>query len=79
MLRELDRGRMVLASVNKEIRKPCSEPQGRGGHLVLAVGRDSDGIHFRNPSGHTPSARCGVLPPQVFEWFFAEKGVSVRL
>lgn len=52
---------------------------GRGGHLVLVIGYDGQGLHFRNPSGHTPAARSAVLPEVDFERFFAGRGVSLRL
>ncbi|MDF3139920.1 MULTISPECIES: peptidase [unclassified Streptomyces] len=76
---ELDRGGMVLASVHKEIRRPSLPSPGRGGHLVLAIGRDSRGVHFRNPSGHTEEARYGLLPAEVFETFFGRRGVTLRV
>lgn len=79
MSRELELGRMLLASVHKEIRRPHLPPPGRGGHLVLVIGRDSEGIHFRNPSGHTREARYGVLPETVFGSFFGGRGVALQV
>ncbi|MFD9403928.1 peptidase [Streptomyces sp. NPDC060011] len=77
MSEELNLGRMVLASVHKEIRRPQRSSPGRGGHLVLVIGRDSRGIHFRNPSGHTHEARYGTLPESVFTSFFGGRGVAL--
>ncbi|MEU2312115.1 C39 family peptidase [Streptomyces albidoflavus] len=75
----LDEGRMVMASVSKEIRRPEADPPNRGGHLVLAVGYHAGRIHFRNPSGHTPEARRAVLPVERFGAFFAGRGVALDL
>lgn len=74
----LDGGRMVMASVSKEIRRPEREPERRGGHLVLAIGHSEGQIHFRNPSGHTPQARTAVLPTERFGVFFGGRGVSLQ-
>ena len=75
---ELDRGCLVMASVHPEIRRPDRPAPGRGGHLVLVTGHDSRGLHFRNPSGHTPAARSAVLPAEVFASFYAGRGVALR-
>lgn len=76
---ELDRGCLVMASVHPEIRRPDRTAPGRGGHLVLVIGHDSSGLHFRNPSGHTPAARSAVLPAGVFGAFAAGRGIALRL
>ncbi|WP_211769512.1 C39 family peptidase [Kutzneria sp. CA-103260] len=76
---ELNQGRLVMASVHKEIRRPDREAPGRGGHLVLVTGHDRELIHFRNPSGHSDAARYGVLAAQTFATFFAGRGVSMSL
>jgi hypothetical protein len=73
----LDAGRMVMASVSKEIRRPETDPERRGGHLVLAIGRHKDKIAFRNPSGHTPQAREAILPTRRFGDFFGGRGLSL--
>ncbi|MGP4051677.1 C39 family peptidase [Streptomyces sp. 2A115] len=75
----LDSGRMVMASVSKEIRRPETDPERRGGHLVLAIGRHKDDITFRNPSGHTPNAREATLPTGLFGDFFGGRGLSLEL
>jgi hypothetical protein len=59
--RELDQGRLVMASVHKEIRRPEHDPPAIGGHLVLVTGHANEQVTFRNPSGHTrkqASLRC---------------------
>lgn len=76
---ELGLGRMVIASVHKEIRRPEFPSPGRRGHLVLVIGRDTRGLHFRNPSGHTHEARYGVLSEEVFGSYFAGRGVALQV
>ncbi|MCX4869639.1 hypothetical protein OIC43_43165 [Streptomyces sp. NBC_00825] len=73
----LDVGRMVMASVHKEIRRPENPAHGKGGHLVLVTGRQGDTVHFRNPSGHTKQARTASLPAAEFAEFFGGRGVSL--
>ncbi|UIX34290.1 peptidase [Streptomyces sp. GQFP] len=73
----LDDGHMVMASVSKEIRRPEHDPERRGGHLVLAIGRTQGQIVFRNPSGHTPQALAPVMPMDRFGDFFAGRGISL--
>ncbi len=79
LLDELARGRMVIVSVHREIRRPERPAPGRGGHLVLAIGYDGKRIHLRNPSGHTPESRRAALTPESFEPFFASRGISIDL
>ncbi|WP_434600125.1 C39 family peptidase [Streptomyces sp. A5-4] len=73
----LDAGRLVMASVHKEIRRPENPASGKGGHLVLVTGRQGDTVHFRNPSGHTEQARNASLPAAEFAEFFGGRGVSL--
>lgn len=74
-------GRMLLASVHREIRRPERPAPGRGGHLVLVTGYDplADTISFANPSGHTSTARSATLPTSVFAEFYAGRAVTVTL
>lgn len=74
-------GRMLLASVHREIRRPERPAPGQGGHLVLVTGHDplEDTISFANPSGHTPAARSATLPTEVFARFYAGRAVTVTL
>ncbi|WP_460121134.1 C39 family peptidase, partial [Streptomyces phaeofaciens] len=73
----LDAGHMVMASVFKEIRRPEHEPERRGGHLVLAIGRRGGQIIFRNPSGHTDAARKPATSLDRFGAFFGARGISL--
>jgi hypothetical protein len=77
LLALLDAGRLVMASVHKEIRRPEQPAPGKGGHLVLVTGRHGDTVHFRNPSGHTSTARTARLPTTTFADFFAGRGLSL--
>ena len=79
MRAELDRGRMVVASVHKEIRRPPLPPPGKGGHLVLVIGHQNGRFHIRNPSGHTPEAVSTVLSEAQVSQFSAERGIVVGL
>ncbi|WP_283134195.1 C39 family peptidase [Rhizohabitans arisaemae] len=75
----LGAGRLVMASVHREIRRPERAAPGRGGHLVLITGCDGETISFRNPSGHSASSRAAVLPQATFAAFFAGRGISLAL
>ncbi|WP_019545294.1 hypothetical protein [Streptomyces sulphureus] len=77
LLALLDAGRMVMASVHKEIRRPGNPAPGKGGHLVLVTDRQGDTVHFRNPSGHTAQARTASLHAAEFTEFFGGRGVSL--
>lgn len=77
LLTLLDSGRLVMASVHKEIRRPQNPAPGKGGHLVLVTGRHEGTVHFRNPSGHTQQARTARMPTAAFAEFFSERGVSL--
>jgi hypothetical protein len=63
MIRELGQGRLLMASVHKEIRRPDREPPGTGGHLVLVTGHHDNQVTFHNPSGHAPQA--GIATAKV--------------
>ncbi|MEU7052878.1 peptidase [Streptomyces eurythermus] len=77
LLTLLDRGRLVMASVHKEIRRPENPAPGKYGHLVLVTGRQGDTVHFRNPSGHTAPACNASLPVAQFAELFGGRGVSL--
>ncbi|MGZ2358547.1 peptidase [Streptomyces sp. 372A] len=70
-------GRMVMASVSKEIRTPDVTPRRKGGHLVLVRGISDERVYFNNPSGHTALTRKAALPLDIFEQYFGNRGVSL--
>jgi hypothetical protein len=76
---ELDAGRLVIASVHPEIRRPGTEPPGTGGHLVLATGHAGGVVTFHNPSGHVPEAVAAALPLPAFDRFAARRGIALHL
>ena len=76
---EVDQGRLVIASVHWEIRRPQSDPPGTGGHLVLVTGHVDGQLTFHNPSGHTPEAIVATLPVPVFDRFAARRGIALHL
>ena len=76
---ELGQGRLVIASVHAEIRRPANDPPRTGGHLVLVTGCTDDLVTFHNPSGHTPEAVVATLPVPVFDRFAAHRGIALHL
>jgi len=79
LMAELDAGRLVIASVHAEIRRPQNDPPKTGGHLVLVTGHADDLVTFHNPSGHTPEAGVATLPMPVFDRFAAHRGIALHL
>ena len=78
LITELDAGRLVIASVHPEIRRPHNDPPGTGGHLVLVTGYGNGHVTFHNPSGHLPEAVVATLPMPVFDRFAAHRGIALR-
>jgi hypothetical protein len=76
---ELDGGRLIIASVHPEIRRPHIEPPGTGGHLVLVTDHADGLVTFHNPSGHLPEAVVATLPMRVFDSFAARRGIALQL
>ena len=68
---------LIIASVHPAIRRPEQKPPGRGGHLVLLFGTDSQGcLRFHNPSGDSAATQRDVrLTPRQFGGFFAGRGI----
>ena len=79
LMAELDAGRLVIASVHPEIRRPRNDPPGTGGHLVLITGHTNGLVTFHNPSGHVPEAAVATLPMPVFDRFAAHRGIALHL
>ncbi|MDQ2813107.1 MAG: C39 family peptidase [Actinomycetota bacterium] len=79
LISELDAGRLVIASVHPEIRRPREDPPGTGGHLVLVTGHANALVTFHNPSGHIPEAVVATLPMPVFDRFAAHRGIALSL
>jgi hypothetical protein len=79
LMAELDAGRLVIASVHPEIRRPQNDPPGTGGHLVLVTGHADGAVTFHNPSGHTPQTVVAILSMPVFDRFAAHRGISLHL
>jgi hypothetical protein len=79
LMTELGQGRLVIASVHAEIRRPWNEPPASGGHLVLVTGQAGGLVTFHNPSGHVPEAVVATLPVPVFDRFAAHRGIALHL
>lgn len=79
LMAELDGGRLIIASVHPEIRRPQNDPPGTGGHLVLVTGHANDLVTFHNPSGHTPEAVAATLSMSIFDRFAAHRGIALHL
>jgi hypothetical protein len=81
---ELDAGRLVIASVHPDIRRPHTgppktDPPRTGGHLVLVIGHSNGLVTFHNPSGHIPEAVVATLPMPVFDRFAAHRGIALHI
>lgn len=74
----LDAQTLAIASVSPEIRRPDQPNARRGGHLVLLHGRDAHGVWFHNPSGVPPQQSDVYLRYEVFERFYAQRGMTLR-
>ncbi|NUS14047.1 MAG: hypothetical protein HOY69_22020 [Streptomyces sp.] len=73
---EIARGRLVVISVNKDIRTPEADPASKGGHLVLVVAADAEGVKLNNPSGFPGrSQHQAPVPWTTLERFYAGRGV----
>lgn len=73
---EVNAGRLVMISVNKDIRTPEVEPLGKGGHLVLVVAADADGVELHNPSGLPGSTqRNAGVSWTTLDRFYAGRGI----
>ena len=78
----LSRGKLVIVSVNPNIRGYNTAPQEQiGGHLVLLTGYDryDDTITFHNPSGFVSknNQQHHTLPREQFDSYFAGRGIAL--
>ncbi|MBZ5763164.1 C39 family peptidase [Rhizobium sp. VS19-DR104.2] len=76
----LSRWQFFIASVHHSIRWPDQGPPLKGGHLVLITSASPQAVRFHNPSGHDRASQTDVvLPLDVFDQFFAGRGIAVSL
>lgn len=76
----LSRWQFFIASVHHTIRWPDQVPPSKGGHLVLITSASRQAVCFHNPSGHDRASQAdAVLPLDVFDRFFAGRGITVSL
>lgn len=69
----------VIASVHPDIRWADRTPASTGGHLVLVLAADAEGVTFHNPSGHDAASQADVrLPLATFDRFFAGRGIRIE-
>lgn len=74
----LSRWPFFMASVHHSIRWPDQVPPSKGGHLVLVTSASPQEVRFHNPSGHDRASQADVvLPLDVFDRFFAGRGIVV--
>lgn len=74
--REVAGGHLVVVSVHKSIRTLDPAPPGKGGHLVLVVGADEEGVRLHNPSGLPGrSQKFAPVTWAALERFYAGRGV----
>jgi hypothetical protein len=78
LAQRLDAETLAIASVGPDIRQPDTPDPRRGGHLVLLHGRDAQGLWFHNPSGVPPQQSDIYLRHEVFERFYARRGMALR-
>lgn len=76
----LSRWQFFIASVHHSIRWPDQKPPSKGGHLVLITSASPQDVCFHNPSGHDRASQAdAILPLDVFDQFFAGRGIAVSL
>lgn len=73
----LSQAEYFLASVHPWIRWPQRQPPKKGGHLVLVTRTTPDSVIFHNPSGEPGTQADVELPLDVFDEFFAGRGVAI--
>lgn len=73
----LGKDQFALWSVSSEIRAPHRMNTRRGGHMVLVIAADREGVRFHNPSGIPPHQQNVYLRYDTFERFSANRGLIV--
>lgn len=74
----LARADMLIASVHCGIVTPERDPPHKGGHLVLVLTADREGVVFHDPSGRDRATREHVrLALADFDRFFAGRGIAI--
>lgn len=80
ILKELEAGNFIIASVSAKIKNPKTNPRKCGGHLVLMLGYDipKRKLFLHNPSGSAPSSQeYAQISFRDFKKFFAHRGISI--
>jgi|SRR3989344_1765183 len=80
IIKELERGNFIIASVSYEIRNPNNKISFKGGHLVLIVGYDFETKIFfiHNPSGIDNKTQAfGKISFKDFDKSFACRGIVI--
>ncbi|MFI0718130.1 C39 family peptidase [Streptomyces sp. NPDC021224] len=73
---EIAASRLVMISVHPGVRTPEAEPPSKGGHLVLVVNADAEGVELNNPSGLPGlSQQHARVSWATLERFYAGRGV----
>nr|WP_242612009.1 hypothetical protein [Achromobacter xylosoxidans] len=73
----MSRAAYFMASVHPWIRWPDREPPARGGHLVLVTRATPEHVTFHNPSGEPGAQADACVPLEVFDRFFAGRGIAI--
>jgi hypothetical protein len=69
----------VMISVHPSVREPTRVAEGKGGHLVLAVGASPNGLLLHNPSGLPgKSQESAFVTYEILDRCYAGRGVVYR-
>lgn len=81
LVQEVSSGRAVVASVHPHIRHATAEssphPPRRGGHLVTVWEAPNGQLLFTNPSGLSGRSQIALLPEEIFDLYYARRGIVV--
>lgn len=76
----VQRSNPVMISLYSSVREPTGVAEGKGGHLVLAIGSSPDGLTLHNPSGLPGrSQKSTFVGYAVLDQYYAERGVVYHL